>query len=313
MNFFKVSSVDETKDIIDEYFHLEVEGEQVDIFNCVNRIAFDYIRADCNIPEFKRSTVDGFAVNSRDVFGATEAIPAILTLKGEILMGKVTDFNIVDGECAYVPTGGMLPEYADSVIMLEYTQKLDEDTILVYSPVASGDNVIQKGEDIQNDNIVIRKGEKIRPYEVGVLASIGIKHVNVCKKIKVGIISTGNELIACEDELTLGKIRDINTYMLWAAIIDDGAEPINYGIVKDDYKLLKHTICRATEECDILVISGGSSVGKKDQTIKAIEDFEDGKILVHGVSVKPGKPTIVAKKGDKIIFGLPGPPPCPIV
>lgn len=308
MELFNVVSVEEAKKIIDSSFNYELGYEKVNILQSASRICFEDIKAECNIPEFKRSTVDGYAVSSRDVYGASEAMPSMLDLKGEIFMGKVPPTDIELGECLNIPTGGMLPKGADSVVMVEYSDKLDENTILIYSPVAHGDNVIQVGEDISDQEIVIKKGDKLRPYEIGVLASIGISEVKVYKTPRVAIISTGDEVVPCDVKPTLGEVRDINTYLLWSLLLEDGFQPVSYGIIKDDYERLKSTVDRAFNECDLVLISGGSSVGKKDQTLKVIESYGDGEVLVHGIAVKPGKPTIVGKHKEKIIFGLPGHP-----
>ena len=235
-------------------------------------------------------------------------MPSMLELKGEVLMGKVPPADIARGECMYIPTGGMLPESADSVVMVEYSHNMDGNTILIYSPVAMGDNVIQVGEDTNNQDIVIKRGDKLRPYEIGVLASIGICEVTVYKTPKVGIISTGDEVVPCGVKPEIGEVRDINTYLIWSLLIEDGMEPVSYGIIKDDYELLKNTTDKAFNECDIVLISGGSSVGTKDHTLKVIDSFDDGEVLVHGIAVKPGKPTIIGKHNEKIIFGLPGHP-----
>jgi molybdopterin molybdotransferase len=314
MDLFNVVSVEEAKAVIDKSFNYELGYEKVNIMQSVSRICFEDIKAECNIPEFKRSTVDGFAVCSRDVQGASDAIPSMLDLKGEILMGKVPPTDIAWGECLYIPTGGMLPKGADSVVMVEYSHKLDDSTIMIYSPVAIGDNVIQAGEDISAEDIVIKKGAKLRPYEIGVLASIGISEVTVYKTPRVAIISTGDEVVPCDVKPNLGEVRDINTYLLWSLLLEDGIQPVSYGIIRDDYELLKATVDKAFEECDLVLISGGSSVGKKDQTLKVISAYEDGEVLVHGIAVKPGKPTIIGKHKEKIIFGLPGHPlACSIV
>jgi molybdopterin molybdotransferase len=309
MELLKVMSVNEVKNLISEKVTFKLAFEKVSILNCVGRVCSQNVKAACCIPEFRRSTVDGYAVNSRDVFGASESMPAMMDLKGEVLMGKTPNGEIYfSGECFYVPTGGMLPQGADSVVMIEYTEKLDESTILINSSVAPGDNVIQIGEDINDNDIVIREGQKLRPYEVGVLASLGIKEIMVYKRPKVAIISTGDEIVPCDSEPALGEVRDINTYLLFSALQLDGCEPISYGIVRDDFELLKNTMDRALPECDIVLISGGSSVGKKDQSLKVISAYNNGGVLVHGIAVKPGKPTIVGMVGDKIVFGLPGHP-----
>jgi len=308
MELFNVVSVKEAKQIIDSSFTYALGYEVVNILQSFGRISFEDIKAECNIPEFKRSTVDGYAVSSRDVYGASEAMPSMLELKGEVFMGKVPPSDISWGECMYVPTGGMLPEGADSVVMVEYSHKMDENTILLYSPVALGDNVIQVGEDIKTQDIVIKRGDKLRPYEIGVLASIGISEVIVYKKPRVAIISTGDEVVPCDVKPTIGQVRDINTHLIWSLLLEDGMEPVSYGIIKDEYDDLKSTVDSAFNECDMVLISGGSSVGKKDQTLKVIASYADGEVLVHGISVKPGKPTIIGKHSEKVIFGLPGHP-----
>jgi molybdopterin molybdotransferase len=308
MELFKVVSVKEAKEIVDNSFDYALGSEKINILQSVGRVCFEDVRAECNIPEFKRSTVDGFAVSSRDVFGASETMPSMLELKGEVLMGHVPPTDITLGQCLYVPTGGMLPDFADAVVMVEYSDKLDDNTILLYSPVAMGDNVIQVGEDINNQDIVIKKGDKLRPYEIGVLASIGINEITVYKRPRVAIISTGDEVVPSTQKPTLGEVRDINTSLLMSLLLEDGIEPVSYGIIKDDYDLLKGTVDKAFEQCDLVLISGGSSVGKKDQTLKVISSYSDGEVLVHGIAVKPGKPTIIGKHKEKIIFGLPGHP-----
>jgi molybdopterin molybdotransferase len=309
MELFKVVSVDEAKCIIENNISINLGCEKINILNAAGRIIFEDIRSKCNIPEFRKSIVDGFAVNSKDVFGASETMPSLMELKGEILMGNTPPVDMKSvGECLYIPTGGMLPEGADSVVMIEYSEKLDENTILINSPIAPGDNVIQVGEDIKIDETAVKKGQRLRPYEIGLLAGIGIQEILVYKRPKVAVISTGDEIVPCDAEPNAGEVRDINTYLLYAALLEDGAEPISYGIIKDDYEQLKHTVDKALMECDIVLVSGGSSVGKKDQTLKVINSYKDGGILIHGMSVKPGKPTIVGKAVNKLIFGLPGHP-----
>jgi len=233
----------------------------------------------------------------------------MMDLKGEVIMGQAP-VEIIDSpeKSVYVPTGGMLPSGSDAVVMIEYTEKLDEDTVLINSPSAYGDNVVEIGEDIKQGEIVVKRGTKLRPYEIGVLSSLGISKVEVYKKPRVAIISTGDEVVPATERPTLGEVRDINTSLLMALLLEDGMEPVSYGIIKDDYDLLKCTVDKAFEECDLVLISGGSSVGKKDQTLKVISSYTDGEVLVHGIAVKPGKPTIIGKHKEKIIFGLPGHP-----
>lgn len=308
MDLFNVLTVKDTTKLIDN-FNYSLDNEKVTLLDATGRILVNDIIAKENVPDFRRSTVDGYAVNSRDVFGASESIQSVLDLKGEILMGEKADGEIkIPGQCYYVPTGGAIPNGSDSVIMIEYTEKLDDDVVLTSTATSPGENVVEIGEDIKIDEIVITKGTKLRAYEIGVLASLGYYEVEVYKKPTIGIISTGDEVVHPSKSIKPGQIRDINTYLLFSLIEESGCTPINYGVVKDEYELLKQTVEKAVKECDIVLMSGGSSVGKKDNTVNVIKDLKDGELMVHGISVKPGKPTIIGRSGDKIIFGLPGHP-----
>lgn len=309
MDLFNVVSVNEAQNILNEKFYYKLEKEEIDLEKAIGRILYEDIISKVNVPEFRRSTVDGYAVNCKDVAGASESIPAMLNLKGEVLMGELAGYSIdLPGECVYVPTGGMIPDGADAVVMIEYAEKLDEETILINSTCANGDNVIQIGDDISINEVVIKKGTKLRPYEIGVLSSLGFAEIPVFKKLKVGIISTGDEIVGISETPNLGQVRDINTYLLYSSILKDEVEPINYGVVKDEYELLKNMVDKALKQCDLVLISGGSSVGIKDQTIKVIGSFEESEVLVHGIAIKPGKPTIISKVCGKAVFGLPGHP-----
>ncbi|MEW9096488.1 MAG: gephyrin-like molybdotransferase Glp [Clostridiaceae bacterium] len=309
MDLFNVVSIDQTKKIIEENINLEVSYETIKLEESLGRVLYEDIVANIDVPGFNRSTVDGYAVYSKDLFGASESMPSMLTLKGEVFMGKEPEGGLdFPGDCYYVPTGGMLPEGADSMVMIEYTDKLDDNTILANTSVAQGQNIVKKGEDILKGEVIIKAGVKLRPYEIGVLSSLGYTKVPVYKKPKIAIISTGDEIVHPHEEPKLGQVRDINTYLLYASVKADGGEPISYGVIRDNYELLKSTMEKALRECDAILVSGGSSVGKKDQTYKVIESLEKSKMLIHGIAVKPGKPTIIGKVDNKIIFGLPGHP-----
>ena len=308
MEFFKLVSINEAKDIIEKNITFKAAVEKVNILNALGRIIAEDIYANENVPDFVRSTVDGYAIFSQDAFGASESLPAILNLVGEVKIGQVPSKDIIQGECMYVPTGGMLPKGADAVVMIEYTEKLDDGTILINKPVAPLQNIVEIGEDVKKGELIIKKGTKLRPYEIGVLSSLGILEVDVYKKIKVGIISTGDEIVDPKEKITLGKVRDINSYLLYSLCLEEGVEPVLYGIVSDDYEKLKNKLKEAIDECDVVIMSGGSSVGNKDETIKVINSFKDSNIFIHGISIKPGKPTIIGKIGEKFVFGLPGHP-----
>lgn len=309
MNLFDVASSADVIKIINDEFQGGLLYETVGLTQCHNRILHEAIYSGVNIPDFRRSTVDGYAVRSKDLFGASETSLSLLELIGEAEMGKTNKYSLeYPGECVYVPTGGMLPEGADAVIMIENVEKLDNETLLASKSVAPGENVIQIGEDIGKGELVIEKGTRLRPYEIGVLASIGCTDVKVVRQPRVGIVSTGDEIVEPGKVPETGQIRDINSYLLYSLVQESAGEPVMYGFVKDNFDELRDTVSRALDECDTVLISGGSSVGKKDETVNVINSFENSEILVHGIAIKPGKPTIIGKVDGKALFGLPGHP-----
>ncbi len=261
-----------------------------------------------DLPQFSRSTVDGFAVISSDTFGAAESLPAYLNIAGEILMGEEPNFEIVKGKAAKIATGGMLPMGADAIVMVEHAQIIDENMIEVMGPVAPGENVIHKGEDIKKGEIIFKRGHKLRPQDVGALAGLGITRIFVYETPKVSIISTGDEVVSPGKQLRTGQIRDINSFNLTGLIIEAGGNPVNLGIFKDKYEALRDAVDKSLRDSDMVLITGGSSVGTKDMTAKVINDMGKPGVLFHGVSIKPGKPMIGGFVNNKPVFGLPGHP-----
>jgi molybdopterin molybdotransferase len=252
--------------------------------------------------------MDGFAVRAKDTFGASSGAPAYLKLIGEVKMGEFASMKVSQGETVRVSTGSMMPDGADAVVMVEYTEFLDDETIEVTRSVAPGDNTVKKDEDLHAGEMMLHKGYVIRPQDIGALAGTGIMLLKVIRKPKVAIISSGDEIISPDQTPKIGQIRDINSYSLFALTQQAGGIPIKIGIVKDNYDILRLEMIKALENADIALISGGSSVGARDVTIDVIRSLDDAEVLVHGVSIKPGKPTILAKVGDKHVFGLPGNP-----
>ena len=289
-----------------EFSFFKIESEKLDVPEALGRVLFADIISDENIPSFDRSTVDGYAVVSSDTFGAGESMPAMLNIKGEILMGEEANVLTRSGECIKISTGGMLPEGADAVVMVEYTEKMMDDTCLVYKAVSPFQNVTRAGDDVKKGSIVIKKGTVITSKHIGILCALGITEIECTRKIKVGIISSGDEIVPVEQSVPLGKIRDINSHFLSALMKENGCLTKEYGIVKDDFDKLYNTLQLACKECDIILISGGSSAGSKDMTASVIE--KNGTLYFHGIAVKPGKPTIFGKVNNKAVFGLPGHP-----
>ena len=301
-----VKTPEEVLALIKEEFSPLGQTETVALSAAMGRILAEDIAAGESVPDFDRSTVDGFAVRARDTFGCTDAIPAILPLQQTVQMGQGVNFPLNAEACVAVPTGGAVPKGANSVVMLEYTEDYGDGTIGVSRPVAPGENMIFRGDDVFPGKVILRKGRVLSSADIGALAAIGRVQVPVVKKLTVGVISTGDELVPPEVQPCPGQIRDVNSPMLEAMLTAFGCHVINYGIVIDDEALLTRKVQQATAECDVVLLSGGSSVGVKDAACRIIESM--GKLLLHGIAIKPGKPTILGKAGAKPLVGLPGHP-----
>mgnify|MGYP006416376661 FL=1 len=302
--FFKVKSLEEVIALTEKFSPVETETSPVS--KAFSRVIARDLVAKKDMPGFRRATMDGYAVEANSTFGASESSPAWLNIAGTILMGDIPQFSIARGQAAKISTGGMLPTGADSVVMVEHTELIDELSVEIYKSVAPLQHVINKSEDFSENDIVLSKGTFIRPQEQGLAAGLGFTHIQTYKIPKIGIISTGDEIIPIEQEPAPGKIRDINSYTLSGFINEAFAIPVSYGIVKDDPDAIKQTIKKALKETDMVLISGGSSVGTRDFTIDVLSSLPDTEILVHGMSISPGKPTILAKVGKKPVWGLPG-------
>lgn len=306
MNFFKVTSVDKTKEIIKENINNFRETETISLIDSQGRILSKDIYSNEDVPAFNKSTVDGYSVKSSNVNGASETIPVILNGLEEVVMGKEYSNELLDGYCIYTPTGGMVPLGADGVVMIEYSQKLGNETFIERG-VAPGENIIYKGEDIKSGDLLVPKNANLTPEKIGSLAAAGKINIEVYKKLNFSIISTGDEIISNDEDISKGQVRDINTYTLASAIKSFGGHIESLSVARDTLKEITDSIANALKLSDIVILSGGSSVGTKDFTIKAIEKL-GGNVLVHGISLKPGKPTILATINNKLVVGLPGHP-----
>ncbi len=302
--FFKVTNLETVLDYRTDFPLVGLE--QVPLPEAVTRILAEDIVADEDIPDFPRTIVDGYAVQGASTFGASEGNPAYLAVTGSIAMGASPEFEIAPGEAARIATGGMVPPGADSVVMIEHTEAIDDTTIEVYRSVAPGQNMIAIGEDIKKHAVVLSKGKVIRPQEAGLLAALGKQQITVYQKPLVGIVSTGDEIIPISETPQVGQIRDINTYTLAGLIQAAGAVAVPYGIVRDDFEKLLEKCTLALSHCHMVLISGGSSVGTRDFTVDVLSALQDSKILVHGISISPGKPTILARIKNKSFWGMPG-------
>lgn len=304
-----VCSYEEAISLLKKHFaRTLLSQESVNILESLGGVLQEDLYCPEDTPSFHRSTMDGYAVKAADTFGASASLPAMLEEAGEVRMGTVPGFSVGRGQAAHIPTGGILPEGTDSVVMVEYTEKMDEGTVLVEKPVAPWENVIQAGEDIKKGDVLFKKGRLITPQDIGALSSLGIGQIKIAHRFKVGIISTGNEITFPFEAVPPGKIRDTNSYALAASLRKDGMEPVLYGIVEDTFEDLQSCLKTAVENTDIVLLSGGSSVGIMDMTFRVIQSLADSEIFIHGVAVKPGKPVIAARVGDKAVIGLPGHP-----
>ncbi len=280
----------------------------LDIDDSLGRICSADIAADEDLPAFPRSTVDGYAVKSSDTFSASETMPAYLTLSGEIFMGREADFKLAKEGAGKIPTGGMLPEGADAVLMFEHVQTVDETMIEVLKPVGPWENVVRQGEDVRSGDVVLKKGHRMRPQDIGACAGLGITGINVYERPVVSIISTGDEVVPASSPTETGQVRDINSYLMKGMIIEAGCRPVRKGIFKDHYETIRSVIEESMRDSDMVLVSGGTSVGTKDMIARIISDIGDPGLLFHGVSIKPGKPLIGGIIQGIPIFGLPGHP-----
>jgi len=303
--FFKLTPPKEVFEIIDRFPQIE-GSEEIEIEDSIGRILSKDISSPSDMPGFFRATMDGFAVKAKDTFGASSTLPAILKVKGEVKMGEIPDIRINDGEAAKISTGGMLPEGADGVVMIEYCHFIDEDTIEVEKAISPLENVMLPDDDIKKGSIVLKKGRRIRPQDIGAFAGLGIRKIEVFRKVKVAIISTGDEVIPIDKEPKPGQVRDINRYTLSSLCKVIGAEPIFLGICPDRFDMLKELVEKGLEISDTVWISGGSSIGVRDLTLGVLDSISGFELLVHGIAISPGKPTIIGKVGKKPIIGLPG-------
>ena len=301
-----VKTPEEVLALIETEFAPVAATELVSLTGAMGRVLAEDIAATEYVPDFDRSTVDGFAVRARDTFGCSDAIPAILPLQGEVLMGEGAEFELNPEECVAVPTGGALPKGADSVVMVEYTEDYGDGTIGISKSAAPGQNMIFRGDDVFPGKVILQKGRVLSCQDIGALAAIGRVEVPVAKKLTVGVISTGDELVPPEVTPGPGQVRDVNSPMLEAMLGAFGVQVINYGIVIDNEALLTEKVTKAAAECDAVLLSGGSSVGVKDAACRIIESM--GSLLLHGIAIKPGKPTIIGRAGVKPLVGLPGHP-----
>lgn len=302
--FLKLQSVDEIIRII---FDLPVlPGEMTPLESALGRRIAKAFHAPHDLPGFRRSTMDGYAVIARDVFGASESNPALLETVGSCRMGKLPDFALAPGQAAQIFTGAPMPDGADAVVMIEHTRETGKGQIEVARSVAPGDHVIEADEDAAKSQEVIPAGKLLRPQEIGILAAFGARKVETFRKPRVAIISTGDEIVHIDAPLSAGQVRDVNSWSLDAVCKRSGAATRRLGIVRDEPDALLEMLEAAAVDADVALISGGSSAGMRDHTVEAFLALPGSRILVHGAAISPGKPFILGLSGDVCLLGLPG-------
>ena len=285
-----------------------VRTETIEARHALGRVTAREVRAREDVPHFFRSNMDGYAVRAEDTLAATATAAVELRIVGTVLMGEIPSCRVGAGTAARISTGGMMPEGADAVVIVERTEELPGDRVAVREGVAPRDSTIAIGEDLHANDLVFSRGHRFRASDVGVLTGVGHARAEVFALPRAGVIATGDEIVEPEDPLPPGRVRNVNEYLLTALAARNGAVVNDYGVIGDDLELLRRTIARALDENDAVFISGGSSKGAKDSTRGAIEALGGAEILFHGISIAPGKPTILARVGDKAIMGLPGNP-----
>jgi molybdopterin molybdotransferase len=306
--FLELLPPSDALDVLLQHLSPDIQTDWISTQQGLGRVVSNPINAPYPLPSFTRSTVDGFALRARDTHGASDSLPAYLSVIGEVPMGAASGFSMDPGQCALIHTGGMLPEGADAVVMVEHTQHVKKDEIEVFRAVASGENLIRVGEDVSSGELVIPAGTRLRPPEIGGLMALGITQVPVVRKPRVGILSSGDEIIPPEAPLVPGKVHDVNAHTLSALVQRAGGEPVVYGIIPDHAELLERSARQALKECSVVVITAGSSASSRDLTAEVINRLGQPGVLVHGVNVRPGKPTILAVCQGKAVIGLPGNP-----
>jgi len=285
-----------------------VGTEEIPSVRARARVLADELRSAVDLPHFHRAAMDGYAVIAKDTFGASQSLPAYLKLAGVVEMGKEAAQPLTPGTAMRISTGGMMPPNADSVVMVEYTDESDAGLVEIHRGVSPWQNVIQIGDDIKKGELVFPRGRRLRAHDLGALTGVGIASIPVFKKPRIALISTGDEIVDVESEPRPGQVRNINQHSLAGLIEECGGELKDWGVVRDDRTALRDAIAGALEWSDLVLLSGGSSMGAKDIALETILSFPDAQFVFHGISIAPGKPTIFAKACGKPVLGLPGYP-----
>jgi molybdopterin molybdotransferase len=291
---------------LSEKIPLEPLSERKSIYDALGLICAEDVLAPEDIPPKARSEVDGYAVRSRDVKGASVERPSLLTRVGSIVVDEAPQFELNPGECVYIPTGAILPKGADAVVMIEYVEE-SGNYVEVFKAVAPLENVVSTGEDMKQGDIVLKRGQRITPQVVGLLSYLGKLEVQVYRPLRVFVAATGNEIVEPAQVPSLGQYRDANSLTVWSMLKERGFYAHRDSIIRDELENIREVINKATQNYDVIVLTGGSSAGIRDLVVRAVEKA-GGTVLAHGFTIKPGKPTVIGIVKDKLFVGLPGHP-----
>jgi len=285
-----------------------LQPEEIPVAEALSRILAEDVNSQFDVPNFDRSAVDGYAVRSEDTYGASSTSPMVFDVVGHVGIGQMPSISVAKLQAVEIATGAPLPNGADSIVMLEYTERIGKDKIEVYRPVTPWGDVSRRGEDVRKGERVLMQGTFLQPQDLGILAAIGLDHVKVVRKPRVAVLSTGNELVEPGSSVELGKVIDVNRLIISSLIKDVGGEPMDFGIVRDVTSDIVKRISEGLRSSDMVLISGGTSVGGRDLVPDAVNSLGKPGIIVHGISMRPGKPTALAAVGDKPVILLPGYP-----
>jgi molybdopterin molybdotransferase len=319
MKLLKVDTIKEVESKLDKYFSdFQNEVESVDLNEACGRYLAVDVAADMDLPNFRRSVVDGYAVKGSDTFGVSESVPVFLQVIGSVDMGQAAAMSINEGQAVYVPTGGMIPEGADAMVMIEHVEHLGKDLIGVGKPAAPNSNLMNIGDDFKEGEVFFKKGHRIQVKDIGLLAAHGLGKIPVYVKPNLSIISTGDELIHPSETPHGCQVRDINAYAIAAFARSAGANVLSLGIISDEYDKYRTEVIKALENSDLVILSGGSSAGNKDMTARVVDSLGKPGVITHGLAIKPGKPTVIGifadeKEKTKAVIGLPGHPMSAII
>ena len=315
--FFNVLPPDEARKLLFRHLTAVLPSETIPTATAVGRVTAKPLLSPLSLPAFRRSSMDGYAVRAADTYGASESLPALLSVIGEAPMGRATAVTLKPGQAILVHTGSMVPDSADAVVQIEHTQSFQSPVsslqsspfeIEVLRPVAVGQNVLQIGEDVAEDDEILPAGHRLRPQDLGGLLGVGITELAVARQPRVGILATGDEVVHPTLITRPGQVRDINSYTVSGQVIEAGGIPVRGGIIPDNYGMLETAVAKLLAECDMVVLSAGSSVSARDMTARVIASLGEPGVLLHGIATRPGKPTIVGMVGRKPVLGLPGNP-----